>query len=67
MGKLFYTIELIIVFIAAIWCSVNNLISGCDFIRINGEYTVGILTIILSIAAAVLGLAYYQFYKLVDQ
>ena len=66
MGKLFYTINLIIVFIAAIWCSVNNFISGCDFIRINGEYTFGILTIILSITAAILGIAYYQFYKMLD-
>lgn len=66
MGKLLYTIELIIVLLAIVSCSINNFINGCDLIRITGEYTAGILEIILAIVVTVLGITYYQFYKLVD-
>ena len=67
MGKLFYTIELIIVLIAAISCSINNFISGCDLVRTIGEYNIvtGITEIILSISLMSLAIVLYQFYKLV--
>lgn len=66
MGKLLYTIELVIVLLATISCSINNFINGCDLIRITVEYNTGILEIILAITVTVLGITYYQFYKLVD-
>ena len=66
MEKLFYTIELFVVLIAVISCSINNFISGCFLIGTVGKYNMGtgITKIILSISLVSLSIVFYQFYKL---
>ena len=68
MGNLFYILELAFILIAAGLCAVNNFINGCDLVRAANGYSVGlgIAEITLSIALVGLAIAYYQFYKLVE-
>lgn len=68
MGNLFYVLELAFILIATGICAVNNFINGCDLVRTASGYNIGlgIAEITLSIALAGLAIAYYQFYKLVE-
>ena len=68
MGNLFYVLELAFILIAGGICAVNNFINGCDLVRAaNGyDFGLGIAEIVLSIALVGLAIAYYQFYKLVE-
>ena len=67
MRILFYTIELILVLIATISCSINNFINGCVLVGTVEKYSIvtGITEIILSISLICLSIAFYKFYKLV--
>lgn len=64
MGKLLYTIELIFILIASCICSVNTFAEGYTLTKT--DMVAGIMIIILSILAVVLGVLYYQFYKLLE-
>ena len=68
MGNLFYVLELAFILITTGICVVNNFIDGCDLVRTANGYNIGlgIAEITLSIALVGLAIAYYQFYKLVE-
>ena len=68
MGNLFYVLELAFILIATGLCAVNNFINGCNLVRTANGYSVGlgIAEITLSMALVGLAIAYYQFYKLVE-
>ena len=67
MRTLFYTIELIIVLIAIVSCSINNFINGCVLVGTFNKYRIGtgVMEIILSISLMILLIVFYQLYKLV--
>ena len=68
MGNLFYVLELAFILIATGICAVDKFIDGCDLVRTAVGYNIGlgIAEIVLSISLVGLAIAYYQFYKLVE-
>ena len=68
MENLFYVLYLAFILITTGVCAINNIINGCELVRTASGYNIGlgIAEITLSIALVGLAIAYYQFYKLVE-